>query len=238
MAFIVKEHRPGRIALLWLLVAVLWSVSIPATYWYSRADVERQVSDQTTRIEELRRQLDAATATHRNQEARMAILGRTAQIDREAKTGVTDQLKAEREKNAELREQVAFYKSIVSPEEGKSGLDVYSFKIARAADDLRHFKIVLIQAGKNSNVMEGRVDLVVEGTLGGRGKRLELTDVQVPGDELTEKLSYKFEYFQELSGGMRLPRGFVPREVVVKLINKGRRANTLTKKFDWSKLEV
>lgn len=235
MAFVVKPHRPRRAALLRLLMAVLWLASMGGAYYYGRVDLERQLYAKTTENESLYRRVGEATETNREQTAQMAILERTAQIDHAAKAQVLEQLKAERGQNAELQERVSFYESIISPDEGKSGLGIYSFEVTQAAQELYHFKMVLIQAGKNANLARGRANIAVEGILDGRGKRLELSEIQVPGGKAPD---YNFRYFQEITGSIRLPRGFVPREVVVTLVNNRGRGKAPVKQYDWSEIKV
>ncbi len=236
MAFIIKEHRPGRSVLLITVLALLWVVSVWLVYQYGWDKAVRLLDHEFEKSRPLHERLTDVIGANRGLRARIAVLERTAQVDREAKVELVQEIKELQGQAAELREEIAFYKLIISPGNGKDGLSVYSLEIMPASKNLYHFKVILTQVGKSSNLAEGEVDMTIEGIFKGQAKRLRLSDIQVPKDR---KSTYKFQYFQELTGSLELPEGFIPREVVVKLTrNKGDEIENPVERFDWLKVRT
>ena len=234
MAFVIKEHRPHRWLFVTLFLIGLWILSAWLAYQagWNKIDFDREhaQSHHLAVLQELERQVE----TNERLQAQVSILQRTAQVDREAKAEIAKDLKNLQELQAELQEEIAFYKSIITPPRGKSGLNVYSLTITPLGSPMYHFKMVLTQSGKSDSLAEGVVNMRLKGVIDGSEKLLALKDIQVAG---APNLSYKFRYFDELSGSFRLPEGYQPREVVVTLHpKKGKRDNKPVKTFDWLKV--
>ncbi len=233
MAFIIKEHRPGRFRALAIVNAVLWGVSVVLVYQYGMSSGVQRYDEEQKKTRLLHDQLDQTTQVGRDMQARISILERTAQVDREAKIELARDVKAGQEEIARLREDVSFYKSIISPDKGRSGLSVYKFTTMPAGKDLYHFKMILTQAGKNDNLAEGGVNITVHGILNNQEKALKLSEIRV---SKKKPITYKFHYYQEISGSLRFPEGFQPRDVVVTLKRKkGHVIKNPVKRFDWHK---
>ncbi len=236
MAFVIKEHRPGRLALLTTILVLVWALSVWSAYQYGLIEATGLFASEVEKSRLLSTRLTNATAKNRELRAQIAVLERTAQVDREAKTELVQEIRDLQEQAAELREEIAFYKSIISPADGKNGLDVYNLEIMSAAQNLYHFKMILTQVGKSDSPAEGVVNMTIEGVLNGQAKSLGLSDVQVSKDP---KLAYEFQYFQELSGSLELSEEFVPREVIVELTsNEGDKIENLVKRFDWLDVRI
>jgi hypothetical protein len=231
MAFVIKEHRPGRRLLLALVVIIVWLLSAWLAYetGWNQTSFDRDHAQ--SRHVVLQQELEKQFAINEQMQAQISILKRTAQVDRAAKEQIAKDLKALQELQADLREEIAFYKSIISPASGKSGLDVYNLSITPRQGLMYHFKMVLTQSGKSDSLVEGVVKMRLKGVIDGSEKELTIKDIQVAG---TPDLSYKFRYFEELAGSFQLPEGYEAREVVITLIPKnGKRKNKLVKTFDW-----
>lgn len=236
MAFVIKEHRPGRLVLLVTVLALLWALSAWSAYQYGWNKAANLFDSEIKKSRPLQARLTDSIRKNREIQARVAVLERTAQVDRKAKVELAQEIKELQGQAAELREEIAFYKSIISPANGKNGLDIYSLEIMPASRNLYHFKVILIQMGRSDSLAQGVVDMTIEGVFNGQVESLGLSDIQVSQDQ---KLTYEFQYFQELTGSLRLPEEFVPREVIVELTrNEGDKAENPVKRFDWSDVRI
>lgn len=233
MAFVIKEHRPGRIHLIALVSAALWVVSIILVYQYGLSSGVQRFDQAQEKNRSLHQQLEQNTLAGRDMQAKIAILERTAQVDRQAKVELARNVKTQQDDIARLKEDVAFYKSIISPEKGRSGLGVYKFTTIQAGENLYHFKMILTQAGKSDNLVEGGVDITVHGIMNKQETILEFSQIRVTDNK---PLTYKFRYYQEINGSLQFPESFQPRDVVVTLTRKkGRAIKNPVKRFDWHK---
>lgn len=214
-----------------VLISFGWLISGFILYEYGWEQAGTAYDQAIGKQGELRAEVEELARENRKMQVAISVLQRSAQVDREAKLGIARSMKVLQDKSAKLREEVSFYKGIVSPEEGKSGLGIYSFKVIDAGNGLFHFKLILTQGGKNDTLTEGGVRVSFKGVLGNKEKALKLSEVQVSE---ADKLYYKFRYFQELGGSFRFPDGYHPRKVVIKLLpKKWRKIGQPTKEFDW-----
>ena len=63
-------------------------------------------------------------------------------------------------------------------------------------------------------------------------KRYNLGQLSV-AKKPTQTISFRFKYFQNLSGEMRLPEGFEPTKVMLTLNPKGKKFKKSVEQFDW-----
>lgn len=110
------------------------------------------------------------------------------------------------------REELAFYRGIVSPEDGIGGLRVQRFQVL-PTDAERRFKLrlVLVQSMRQNTVASGSVQLEVSGVRGQEATRLTLPAIA----EAQSTLPFSFRYFQDLEQEVELPADFEPHSVEV-----------------------
>jgi len=99
-------------------------------------------------------------------------------LDREAYGQVERTLGELQSQLSRKSDDLAFYKSIVSPEDGVQGLRIHRFRGAPGAEP-REFvlKLTLVQAMRHDSVAHGLADLVLHGTEGGRPARHSLGEL-------------------------------------------------------------
>jgi hypothetical protein len=116
------------------------------------------------------------------------------------------------------REELTFYRGIVSPEDGIGGLRVQKFEILSGGADRHYrFRIVLVQSMRQGDaVVSGGMSIQIEGTRGNRPEQLALA--QVGGKTRADgQVPFQFRYFQNLEQDVVLPDGFEPRAVTLEV---------------------
>jgi uncharacterized protein (UPF0335 family) len=163
---------------------------------------------------------------------RIANLERGRQVDTKAYAKVDEHLQKLQSDNLALREELAFYRGIVSSD-GHKGISIQTFVVERDGPaGAYRYSLVLTRNMRNGKVASGTIDLLISGEMDGRIKQLDLKDVSRPA---SRGLSFEFKHFQRLEGRVQLPRGFVPHRVYVKVHTAGDRPSSLEKTFDWSR---
>ncbi len=180
------------------------------------ADVVAQSEAQRKRIGELEQQV--------------ATLTRSDQISRDANTDLQGALAERDEEIAGLRADVAFYERFVGATAQRRGLNVHELKLQAQGDQAWHFTATLVQNLNRGAVNAGRVHLAVEGTQGGKLRRLGWPDLRQQAN--APGVAYSFKYFQRVEGDFVLPAGFVPKRVTVRLEPQGGAA--AEQSFAWS----
>ena len=159
----------------------------------------------------------------------LALVERSTQVDSQAYLQVKENLKALQQEILELREEVGFYRGIVAPRESSAGLRIDRIEITKAAGErLFHYNLVLTQVLKNHRNVRGTVKLILEGVQNGRPKKLKMRSISVAKRKFLE---FKFKYFQKFEGDLLLPKGFSPRQILVKV--KPHKRKEIQGEFDW-----
>jgi hypothetical protein len=113
------------------------------------------------------------------------------------------------------REELTFYRGIVSPEDGIGGLRVQGFQV-QSGGAPRHYRLLLVlqQSMREDAVVSGSVNIQIEGVRANRPEQLALPQL---ADGADAQLPFKFRYFQKFEQDVVLPEGFEPRAVNVEV---------------------
>lgn len=240
---VVAAHRPWR---RWLLIggstaAVLlggWGL-----YSYTRAHTVSDFEKANTERNQLRddnrklsQQLRAALGENQTLRDQVAYLGRSEEIDGKACATVKQSLASLQEETADLKQQLAFYRGIVSPAQSQAGVRVFEFKVyGDSGKDTKpgvyKYDLVLIQSVRHDRQLDGNVTVVFQGYNGAAKQTLKLADLVTDGNK---NLVFSFKYFEEFSGSFRFPEGFKPLRATVTLEGDG--TPRIDDDFDWGKI--
>lgn len=238
---IIHRDQPWRRFALVGGIAFAIAIGGWALYRYTRAttisDFQRAKLERDRLLEEnqrLVRELRAARdeASHNRDEATFAQ--RSHDIDTQACAQVKASLTDLQSEAAGLREQLAFYRGIVTPDAGGSGVRVYDFKIAHDAKSGQYrFDLVLIQSVHHDKRVGGQINVVIEGVRGSQRQSLRLSDI-ADGD--ARDLVFSFKYFEEFGGTFRLPDGFRPIRVAITVLPEGGQPK-IQDEYDWARIQ-
>lgn len=184
---------------------------------------------------QLTRELRAARSEIGDLRDQLAYLNRSRQIDEGACVEVRGSIAALEAESAGLREQLAFYRGIVSPQEAAAGVRVYEMRVTplKAQPNAYRYELVLIQPARSDKRVGGQVELSFEGLENGGKRRIKLAEVsQEPG----RGLLFSFRYFEEFAGELKFPAGFRPLRAIVTVQAAGGKAPPLEEEFEWTKI--
>ncbi|MBD3618355.1 MAG: hypothetical protein HUJ28_02655 [Chromatiales bacterium] len=219
------KKRLKAFLLLALLAGSGWGLY---QYGYLKSGYDARSADE--HLLALRERVDYLTRQNRELTQQVAQLERSRVIEAEAATQVSTALSAMETEMLELREELSFYRSIVSPSKMEPGLHIQRLELERGeAEGEYHYKLVLTLVRGNNRVARGTVDMRVSGQIGGESRTLGLAEID-PGAELR----FSFKYFQSLEGTLLLPAGFQPRKLEVKVDASDRRLDDIDTSYDWN----
>ena len=225
---VVKHHRPHRV---WVMagvaaLAVLGAIWGAFVYGEYRAGFDRQAAGVLKdALADAQEQVDALND-------QITALQRQRAVDQGASQELQTTLDELQRKQADLQEQVAFYKGIVSPGAGEEGLRVESLRFASdGAPRLYHYRLVLTQVRTRELRISGTVYMKIFGTQDGKPVTLDARDVSPSGKGPS---GFAFQYFQSLEGDVLLPQGFAPGHVEVTAQESGHAP--VQQNFDWQGL--
>lgn len=214
---VIKARYSPRVKLLLAVIVVvtaLVSAGLIYNYGLNRAGFERQSA------EEAQQALhdDTRKLHDENQDLResLARSQRTIQMDQAAYQDLDKSLKASAQEIVKLREELNFYRNIISPADKKSGLRIQSLYIEPIGNTNQfRYKLVLIQALKHELTIQGRAVFEITGMQVG-----EDTVLQFPNAN-ERPVVVNFKYFQDIEGKLILPRNFQPKRVKISILSAG-----------------
>lgn len=229
---VIKSHHPWRFRVWILLLLVL---VVASAWWLVEYGRNQATNDGGALAREaigLRAQVERNEQEKEALTARLAVLERAAQVDKQAYGEVERTLKQTQNEMLELKEEVAFYRGIFAPAETSRGLNIADFRVTGIGEERAYrFKLVLTQVQANERIVKGYARVTFEGVQGDARIRLGLNDVT--GGSL-DRLQLSFKYFQNNEGEFVLPEGFLPSRILVEVVPSVKGFRQLKKTFDWS----
>lgn len=167
----------------------------------------RESSVQITSLQEENGKLRAAMAS-----ARLA-----RDVDQKAYRDIEKNLAQLQVQVLQHREELAFYRGIVSPEDGIGGLRIERFQVLPgSAEHQYRLRLVLVQSMRQEGTVSGSVRIEIEGTRENQPMQLALN--AAGGTTRADgQVAFQFRHFQNLEQDVTLPQGFEPRAVNVEV---------------------
>jgi hypothetical protein len=227
---VVKPRYSPRVKLFitgLIVIVVLVTGGMIYNHGLSMAGFERLSA--AKRQQHLQNQVTRLEADNQSLREALARAERTLQMDKTAYDELDRSLKASGEEIVKLREELNFYRNIISPPNKQSGLRIQSFKLEAAGDGKSAFryKMVLIQALKHDSAVRGKARFEISGVRKGESTMLRFPQ---PTDE---PINFDFKYFQDIEGQFEIPTDFEPRWIKVNVTSRGRNAETIEQTYPW-----
>jgi len=227
-SLVVRAHRPWRYRIAFAILLLAACAAVAYAYVRGLNDGGYYHGEVQSRMSEKSRDLEQAEVLEEQLRQRVAVLERGQEVDQAARESLRQEVMSLQDEIHGLREELAFYRGIVSPEEGQTGLQIQDFSIREGEEPGRYrFSLTLIQALRHDRRMEGMARLVLHGRQEGESKTLPLSEVSDRGE-----LGFDFRYFQNLDGRIDLPEGFAPSRVTVRVSREGG-DEPLEEDFEW-----
>jgi hypothetical protein len=226
----IARRKPIGLYLLSTLVVVGGGV---LAYELGRFNGGYSFLDQRRERDELTAQIGERDQTIEELKRRLAVLETSQEIDRETYSQVEANLNELQARIQSQEEELAFYRGIISPEEGAAGVRVQSFEL-RPADRENAYvlHLVLVQAITHDRRVSGTVHFEFAGSLDGEPTALALDTLVSAGSD--GDLAYSFRYFQDLQREFVLPAGFEPDEVQMQIRPREPSGQPIGQTFAWS----
>ena len=197
---------------------------IQANYNIVDAANERQAFE--ARIAELQAEIVSLKET-------VALLETHQDIDREAYKEVEGSLTALQATIQEQKDEIAFYRGIISPEDGTAGLRVQDLRLSRGESERSFYvRLVLIQALKHDRKVSGDVSFTIEGMQDGAAASYGYA--QLLPEAAESKWAFSFRYFQDFDREIVLPDGFEPERIKLEVRSRTRSISSIEESFAWS----
>ena len=211
-----------------LLAYVAWSIY---GYGQYRAGFDQAMEQaRFKKIQQENEVLQEKLSAFRN---RIAQLESVRKVDRYAIVAVKDNLAKMESRFQALREELQFYRTIVSPGKGQEGLHIHDFRLTQGAKGVYNYNLTVIHiqgTRKHHRESYGEIRLSVQGQQAGVSKKLEYADINTAK---RSRIRYRFKYFARFKGGLKLPKGFVPQQIEIQVIPRQKNIKGDSKIIKW-----
>jgi hypothetical protein len=177
---------------------------------FDRGSYGQEVEGPTTQTASLKSDNDQLRST-------VEGLQRQSQIDKASQAELAKSLAQLQEENARLKEEVGFFRSIMSAGKLADGLSVQNFRVeADTVPNEYRYHMLLVQGGTRGEEFVGKAQLVLNLEKNGAPAVLSLPE----DDKSVQPLVVNFKYYQRLDGRFKLAPGVVIKSAHLRVIEK------------------
>ncbi len=227
---VIRQHRPVRDLVLAGVAMIAIGASVYSLYLNANDWAREELSDLSDERDELMNTVEALREGNTVLRERVAILERAQQVEGKAYEDVDVHLRSLQDEVLVLKEEIAFYRGIVSAGKEK-GLKIQTFVVDKESPSGAYrFQLVLTQHLKRVKMISGTVKLNIVDEKNGKPRRLLLSDMS---GQQANSLKFEFKFFQRIEGRFTLPDGFKPDRLQIQVVSKGRKPASVEKSFEW-----
>jgi hypothetical protein len=139
-------------------------------------------------------------------------------IERAAQQQWMKQAKTLELENSRLKEDLAFFESLIPADIGQRGIAIRRIKVDAAAGNQLRYRVLVMQGGKGDLEFNGALQLVVNGQQAGKSVTLQFPDPRVAA---SEQYKVSFKHYQRLEGSISLPDGVQAKTVQARVLERG-----------------
>lgn len=208
-----------RLLLGFLLLALAAAAGV-AIYDYGRDFSGPDRRELAAQVESLQRQLREAEAERSRLTARVTAYEAQSKVDRAAQEQLAKQASQQEAEAIRLREDLAFFESLLPTKANASGVVIRSFRAQTdGTPETMRYRLLVQQAGKPERDFVGAVQMQVNFVREGRNFTLQVPDPALP--DARRPLELSFRHYQRVEGSFTLPAGAAARSVVVRIMAAG-----------------
>ena len=228
---VVRYHSPWRRRSVFIGAALGALLVLYGIYEWGRFQGGYSKFAEIQRRRELTSKVETLEEANAKLRTEIAAAQLARDIDRKAYADVEGTLADLQAQVLKHREELTFYRGIVSPEDGIGGLRIQRFQVLTGAAD-NHFRlrVVLVQSMRQESVVSGAMGIQIEGVRDNKPAALMLADAG--GETRADgQVPFQFRYFQNLEQNIELPEGFEPKAVNVEV--RSSRIAPVRESFPW-----
>lgn len=229
--FQVRQYRPWKVWVACLLLIILLAVAFYLGRSYQAHELKRALLERetlVTRIDELENR------NHRLVQENAHLEG-GSKIEREAYEHSNQELIRLQQELLKQKEELVFYRGIVSPSNSALGVNLQSFEVRKKNSQNQYsYKLILTKSGKSTKKVSGGTKVLIRGESDGKLSELNLTDLLLENSPKGTKFS--FRYFQVFEGDISLPDGFDPFEVRIGIVPTTKKVKAFSETISWTEV--
>lgn len=214
----IKSQLPWPMRL--LLVVVIGMAGALAMWGYDAGlslprvhpeNSREQIARYKEQVERLTAERDQFSTTVNSAESQL-------NIERSAQKQLAAQVRTLESENTRLKEDLAFFESLLPNATGPLGVSIRRLKVDQIAPNQLRYRLLVMQGGRGDHDFIGNLQLVVTVLKDGKSAMMTFPDGN-PNEQGKYKLSFK--HYQRVEGVLTLPEGAVTKLVQARVLEKG-----------------
>lgn len=195
-------------------------------YQLERLQLERELL--TGRIDELENRNHSLLQKN-------AHLQGGSRIERDAYELANQELVRLQRQLLEQKEELAFYRGIVSPNDTELSVNLQTFEVRKKnSQNQFSYKMILTKNGKSTVKLRGDTRILVRGEQDGAVSEMDITELALEKSSTNTK--FAFRYFQVFEGVIALPDGFQPFEVEIGIKPTTKKVESFSETISWTRV--
>jgi len=206
----------------WLGTMVMIAVSLALAAWmydagrrfagFDRTELELEVSKLKDSLSDVKSEAARLRSIATASESRL-------KIEQAAQQQLAGQVKALEDENNRLREDLAFFDTLIPAERRGDKVSILGFKVGRdVLPGEYRYRLLVLQGGKRDRPFAGSLQLIIEVQRDGRNDMILMPN---PADAGSAAFKLSFKYFHRVEGTFRVPAEVKVRAVQVRVMESG-----------------
>ncbi|MFZ6813981.1 DUF6776 family protein [Undibacterium sp. Rencai35W] len=169
-------------------------------------------------VEALHKQVDELKVERDKLAAQVNTSDSQQNIEKSTQKQLTDQVKNLTSENLKLKDDLAFFESLMPSATGPEGITLQRVKAEMVTPNQMRYRVLVMQGGKGGRDFVGDLQLSLTLAQGGKPVMMQFPD---PKTGEAGKLKLSFRYYQRLEGVVTLPEGATVKSLQAKVMDKG-----------------
>jgi hypothetical protein len=206
----------------WLGTMLLLAVSLALAAWmydagrrfagFDRTELELEVSKLKDSLSQVKGEAADLRSIATASESRL-------KIEQAAQTQLAGQVKALEDENNRLREDLAFFETLIPAERRGDKVSILGFKVDRdVLPGEYRYRLLVLQGGKRDRGFSGSLQLIIEVQRDGKSDMILMPN---PSDAGSAAFKLSFKYFHRVEGTFRVPAEVKVKAVQVRVMESG-----------------
>ena len=165
--------------------------------------------------------------------ARIARFESAKKVDQYANDAVKEILAKKETESQELKEELQFYRTIVSPSKGRQGMHIHDFQLTQGQKGNYNYSLTVLHIQgprKHHRQSDGKISMSVEGLQDGVTKKLKFANIST---KKRSSIKYRIKYFALFEGELQLPADFKPETIEIEVTPRQKTITGDSKKIKW-----
>ena len=185
--------------------------------------------------EALASQIDELESRNHNLVKKNAQLSSISRIERDAYVLANQALIKSQQKLLEQKEELVFYKGIVSPKDVELGINLQAFEVKpHVIKGIFSYKMVLTKRGESTKKMKGAANVLIRGEDKDGTREIFLSEIVL--EKTGKGAQFSFRYFQVFEGEFSLVEGFEPYELEISIVSSTKKVRSFTESISWARV--